>query len=81
MVTTNDLHGSIDVQKAQFINPNQPPQLLVVQVFHYVKELKSELDEKVLIMDGGNFFQGHPLGIIDSGRTMIDWMNKIDIMH
>ena len=28
-------------------------------------------------MDGGNFFQGHPLGIIDSGRTMIDWMNKI----
>ena len=78
VVTTNDLHGSIDVQKAQFINPNHPPTIIGGSGFaHYVKELKSELDEKVLIMDGGNFFQGHPLGIIDSGKTMIDWMNKI----
>ena len=45
---------------------------------YYIEELKNELeDNKMLILDGGNFFQGHPIGIIDSGRTMIDWMNKV----
>ena len=31
----------------------------------------------MLILDGGNFFQGHPVGIVDSGKTMVEWMNKI----
>ena len=34
-------------------------------------------NNKLLLLDGGNFFQGHPLGISDSGRTVIKWMNKL----
>ena len=48
--------------------------------FEYVKNVQSDLPnglDDMLILDGGNFFQGHPVGIIDSGKTMIEWMNKI----
>ena len=43
----------------------------------YVNDLRDTIDDELLILDGGNFFQGHPLGIIDRGRTMIDWMNIV----
>ena len=31
----------------------------------------------MLLLDGGNFFQGHPLGIADSGKFMIEWYNQL----
>ena len=34
-------------------------------------------EENLLILDGGNFFQGSNLGIHDQGKTMIEWMNMI----
>jgi len=45
-----------------------------------VDELRDEVNnngEGLLILDGGNIFQGHPLGIADGGYTMIEWMNRI----
>jgi len=79
IITTNDLHGSLDLQKAYFINPSNPPDIIGASGFsHYVDNLKDELsDNPILLLDGGNFFQGHPLGISDSGRTIIKWMNKM----
>ena len=78
IITTNDLHGFIDEQTANFINPHYPPIIIGGAGFiKYVNDIKIESDNQLLILDGGNFFQGHPVGIIDSGRTMIDWMNKV----
>ena len=79
VITTNDLHGSIDEQSANFINPSYPPTIIGGSGFlYYVNNLKEELnDNPLLILDGGNIFQGHPIGIVDSGRTIIKWMNKI----
>ena len=78
VITTNDIHGSIHSQKAQFINPNYPPTIIGGSGFiHYVDNLRSEINNKILLLDGGNFFQGNPLGIVDSGSTMIEWMNKV----
>ena len=79
VITTNDIHGSIHAQEAYFINPNHPPTIIGGSGFlHYVNNIREELNnDKVLLLDGGNFFQGHPVGIVDSGRTMIEWMNKI----
>ena len=28
VITTNDLHGSLDLQKAYFINPSNPPDII-----------------------------------------------------
>ena len=78
IITTNDLHGFIDEQTANFINPHHPPHIIGGSGFiKYVNEIKNESDNNLLILDAGNFFQGHPVGIADSGRTIIDWMNKV----
>ena len=78
ILTTNDIHGMLGEQDATFINPNFPPKIIGSSGFYkYVKDLeKNSSKNNILIFDGGNFFQGHPLGIIDSGKTIIKWMNK-----
>jgi len=78
IITTNDIHGFIDEQTAHFINPHHPPHIIGGSGFiKYVNEIKNESDSNLLILDGGNFFQGHPVGIVDSGKTIIEWMNKV----
>jgi len=81
LVTTNDIHGMISPQTANFMNPQYPPTILGGAAFSkYVDELRDEANnngEGLLILDGGNIFQGHPLGIADGGNTMIEWMNRI----
>ena len=81
LITTNDYHGVIGEQKANFMNPQYPPTILGGAAFaKYVDELKIETEkngEGLLILDGGNFFQGSPLGLADNGHTMIEWMNRI----
>ena len=77
VITTNDIHGFIDKQKANFINPQYPPTIIGSSgLYEYVDRLKNE-NNKLLLLDAGNFFQGHPLGIADSGSTIIKWMNKL----
>jgi 2',3'-cyclic-nucleotide 2'-phosphodiesterase (5'-nucleotidase family) len=75
------MHGFIGEQNAYFMNPNFPPKIIGGSAFYrYVENIKNALSNKsddILILDAGNFFQGHPLGIADSGKTMIEWMNKI----
>ena len=79
VITTNDLHGSLDLQKAYFINPSNPPDIIGSSGFsYYVNNLRDEVKENpILLLDGGNFFQGHPLGIADSGKTIVKWMNEM----
>ena len=81
VITTNDLHGFLGEQDAYFMNPNFPPKILGASaLYKYIKDIEVKLpnqSDDILIFDGGNFFQGHPVGIIDSGKTVIKWMNKV----
>ncbi len=80
LVTTNDLHGVIGEQDATFMNPSYPPRMTGgAAINKYVDDLHREIgaDSGLLILDGGNFFQGHPFGIYDDGQSMLEWMNKI----
>ncbi len=81
VITTNDLLGAIVPQKAHFMNPNFPPDILGwAAYFEYVTNLRNELQNKnegILILDGGNFFQGNPVGLVDGGKSIIEWMNLI----
>ncbi|MAJ45561.1 MAG: hypothetical protein CMF96_12585 [Candidatus Marinimicrobia bacterium] len=81
IITTNDLHGVISPQKAYFMNPNFPPDILGWAAYsQYVNDLRDELKSKgenLLILDGGNFFQGSPVGLVDGGKSIIEWMNLI----
>ena len=81
VITTNDLHGFLGEQDAYFMNPNFPPKIVgAAALYKYVKDIEKNMANKsddILILDGGNFFQGHPIGLIDSGKTVIEWMNKV----
>lgn len=76
LITTNDLHGFIAEQHAYFMNPNNPPKIIGGSgLFKYIN---NNIDKKKsIILDGGNFFQGHPMSVVDSGRTMIQFMNRV----
>ena len=75
LITTNDMHGFINEQKAYFMNPQYPPTIIGGSGFyHYIDQLK---EEDLLILDGGNFFQGSNFGMHDKGVSMIEWMNEI----
>ena len=76
LITTNDLHGFIAEQDAYFMNPMHPPKIIGGSgLYRYIKE--NIQPENSFIVDGGNFFQGHPMSVIDSGKTMIEFMNKV----
>ncbi|MCF7801405.1 MAG: hypothetical protein K9N34_05235, partial [Candidatus Marinimicrobia bacterium] len=78
---TNDLHGAIDMSKAWFMNPEYPPDLGGgASMYTYVQNIRQEAEAEgagVLLLDAGNFYQGTPLGISDSGRTILNWMNAM----
>ena len=76
LITTNDLHGSISEQMAYFMNPQFPPTIIGGAGFY--KYINDNIDKNnSIILDGGNFFQGHPISDVDSGKTVIEYMNKI----
>jgi 2',3'-cyclic-nucleotide 2'-phosphodiesterase (5'-nucleotidase family) len=76
LLTTNDLHGFIAEQSAYFMNPNHPPKIIGGSgLYRYIEQNINK--ERALILDAGNFFQGHPMSVIDSGKTMIEFMNKV----
>ena len=81
LVTTNDIHGVIASQKATFMNPQYPPTIVGAAAFSkYIDELRNSSilnNEGLLVLDGGNIFQGNPLGMADKGHSMIEWMNRI----
>ena len=78
IITTNDLHGNIAPQKAWFMNPGFPPDIIGgAGLLKYVKENKAKSESEILIFDAGNFFQGHPYGMSDGGLSIISWMNEV----
>ena len=60
------------------MNPNFAPDIIgAAGLLKYVKGIREFSSSEILIFDGGNFFQGHPYGMVDGGANIIDWMNQI----
>ena len=79
LITTNDIHGVINEQTAYFMNPEFPPNIVGGAAFYkYVKELKKDNSDNLLILDASNFYQGSNFGMNDKGESMIEWMNMIE---
>ncbi|MBC8526427.1 MAG: bifunctional metallophosphatase/5'-nucleotidase [Candidatus Cloacimonetes bacterium] len=78
---TNDIHGGIDAVPATFINPEFPPPLgggaSAAAYIKYVRKQATEKDEPVLLLDAGDFFQGHPIGTMTNGEAVIKYMNMV----
>ena len=80
MITTNDIHGVVQKQKAYFMNPNYPPTIIGGAGFYkYINNYKAESNQdNFIVLDAGNFFQGSNFGMFDQGASMVEWMNLID---
>jgi len=78
---TNDIHGGIDAVPATFINPEFPPPLgggaSAAATIKYVRKKAKENSEPVLLLDAGDFFQGHPIGTMTNGEAVIKYMNMV----
>ncbi len=78
---TNDLHGGITEQEADFLNPDFPPILgggaaAANIIFQYRKQAEQNGDI-VLVFDAGDMFQGTPLGTKTAGKAIIEYMNDV----
>ncbi len=80
IIFSNDVHGGIDRTKATFINPNFPPQLggggSAATLIEHVRSLSND-QRASLLLDAGDFFQGHPVGTVTKGVAVIEYMNAI----
>ena len=79
LITTNDIHGVLQEQRAYFMNPQYPPTIIGASgLFNYMEKLKTASNQDLLLLDGGNFFQGSNFGMHDKGQSMIEWMNMLN---
>jgi 5'-nucleotidase/UDP-sugar diphosphatase len=78
---TNDLHGGITEQEADFLNPDFPPLLgggaAAANIIFKYRKIAQENDDIVLVFDAGDIFQGTPLGTKTEGQAVIDYMNEV----
>ena len=78
---TNDVHGGITEQEADFLNPDFPPLLgggasAANLIFKY-RKLAEQNGDIVLVVDAGDMFQGTPLGTKTEGRAVVEYMNDV----
>lgn len=82
IIFSNDIHGGIDRYPASFINPDFPPMLGGgASIARYVKRVREYTDKKQrdnLLIDAGDFFQGHPIGTLSEGKAVIKFMNMVN---
>jgi len=78
---SNDVHGGIDRYPATFMNPDFPPILggggSAATYIKGVRKLSKAGTRDNLLIDAGDFFQGHPVGTMSEGRAVITYMNMI----
>jgi 5'-nucleotidase/UDP-sugar diphosphatase len=78
---TNDVHGGITEQEADFLNPEFPPILgggaSAAAIITKYRELARENGDIVLVVDSGDMFQGTPLGTKTEGQAVIEYMNAV----
>jgi 2',3'-cyclic-nucleotide 2'-phosphodiesterase (5'-nucleotidase family) len=70
---TNDVHGQCATRQAHWLDKDAPPTIGgLPRVAAYVAGVRAELDgpnEGLLVLDGGDWFQGTPEGLLDDGEA------------
>jgi len=78
---TNDVHGGIVPQKAEFLNPDFPPMLgggaSAAAIIKKVRQQAQAKGNPVLLIDAGDTFQGTLVGTLSKGRAVVEYMNMM----
>jgi len=78
---TNDIHGGIVPQRAEFLNPDFPPTLgggpSVAAILKGARAQAEADNAATLMIDGGDVYQGTLVGTESKGMAVVEYMNKI----
>ncbi|MEZ4763330.1 MAG: metallophosphoesterase [Calditrichia bacterium] len=78
---TNDVHGGIVPQKAEFLNPEFPPVLggaaSAAGIIKNIRESVQAEGGSTLLIDGGDTFQGTLVGTLSGGEAVVDYFNMM----
>ncbi len=78
---TNDIHGGIVPQKAEFLNPEFPPILGgAASAAGIIKTFRKEAQANggaTLLIDGGDTFQGTLVGTLSKGKAVVEYFNMM----
>ncbi len=81
LLHTNDVHGQAQPRPATWIDRENPPPVGgLPRLAAYVKQVRREAEESgagVLLVDGGDWFQGTPEGLVDRGRSFVNALSKV----
>lgn len=81
LMWSNDMHGGIDRYEATFMNPEFPPMLgggaVAATYIDRVRSLSDAKNRANLLVDVGDFYQGHPVGTVSRGKAVIEYMNRV----
>ncbi|MGH1366490.1 MAG: bifunctional metallophosphatase/5'-nucleotidase [Calditrichia bacterium] len=78
---TNDIHGGIVPQRAEFLNPDFPPTLgggpAVATILKGARAKAAQENAITLMIDGGDTYQGTLVGTESKGMAVVEYMNMI----
>lgn len=79
---TNDIHGGIVPQKAEFLNPEFPPMLgggaAAAAIIRDARQKAHSEGASTLLIDGGDTFQGTLVGTLSKGLAVVEYMNLME---
>lgn len=81
LLHTNDVHGQVQPRPATWLDRDDPPSIGgLPRIAAYVTEVRREAEAEgagVLLVDGGDWFQGTPEGLIESGQAYLHAVSKV----
>ncbi len=79
---TNDIHGQVLPRKATWIDRQAPPLIGgLPRVAGYVNQVRRELegsDSELLVLEGGDWYQGTPEGGLERGLPFVQALAAVD---
>lgn len=76
LLHTNDVHGQVQPRAATWIDREDPPRIgglpRIAAYVNSVRRAAAEEGAGVLLVDGGDWFQGTPEGLLDNGRAYVN---------
>ncbi|MFT4537724.1 MAG: 5'-nucleotidase/UDP-sugar diphosphatase [Planctomycetota bacterium] len=75
---TNDVHGQLLPRTATWMREEPKPLVGGVERFaNYVESVRADAPDSVLLVDGGDWFQGTPEGMIDDGDAFMKVLARV----
>lgn len=79
---TNDIHGQASPRSATWLDRDNPPQLgglpRLAGEISALAEAERAAGALVLVLDGGDWYQGTPEGLVDDGLAFTSLLGRID---